>query len=213
MTAILTCVWLAASVPATAPAGALDPAKALTQYLVDTWSTANDLPQNSVTAILQSRDGYLWLGTYGGVGRFDGVRFTTFDTANTPALGSNGIQALLEDHDGALWIATNGGGLTRRQGGEFKSYTTADGLASDVVRCLKAGRDGSIWIGTNDGLTQFKDGRFTNWSTKEGLSNGVVRALEEDETGLWIGTNGGGLDRLEDGTIRHLTERDRKSVV
>ena len=210
MPAILAWAWLAASVPAPAsvPVPALDPAKALTQYLVDTWTTANDLPQNSVTAILQSKDGYLWLGTYGGVGRFDGVRFTTFDTANTPALGSNGIQALLEDAQGALWIATSGGGLTRRQGGQFKTYTAVDGLASDVVRCLKAGRDGSLWIGTNDGLTRLQNGRFTNWSTREGLSNGVVRALEEDETGLWIGTNGGGLDRLEDGQITHLTESD-----
>lgn len=208
MPAILACAWLAASLPAPVPATALDPAKALTQYLVDTWTTANDLPQNSVTAILQSRDGYLWLGTYGGVGRFDGVRFTTYDTTNTPALGANGIQALLEDRDGAVWIATSGGGLTRHKDGQFKTYTTADGLASDVVRCLKAGRDGSLWIGTNDGLTRLQEGRFANWSPREGLSNGVVRALEEDETGLWIGTNGGGLDRLEAGQITHLTERD-----
>jgi signal transduction histidine kinase/ligand-binding sensor domain-containing protein len=204
--AVLACLLVAAGPRASAQA--LDPGKALTQYHVDTWTTADNLPQNSVTAILQSRDGYLWLGTYGGLGRFDGVRFATFDTANTPELLSNGIQALLEDRVGAVWIATNGGGLTRCQGGRFTTTTAAEGLPSDIVRCLKAGRDGSLWIGTNDGLSRFQGGRFTNLTTKEGLTNGVVRALEEDETGLWIGTNGGGLDRLEGDTLTHLTDRD-----
>ena len=68
--AVLACLLLAAGPRASSQA--LDPGKALTQYHVDTWDTADNLPQNSVTAILQSRDGYLWLGTYGGVGRFDG---------------------------------------------------------------------------------------------------------------------------------------------
>ncbi len=199
-------VFLAGLAARPASALALDPAKALTQYHIDTWTTADDLPQNSVTAILQSRDGYLWLGTYGGVGRFDGVRFASFDTGNTPALLSNGIQALVEDKAGALWIGTNGGGLTRYQGGTFTSVTAADGLASDIVRCLRAGRDGSVWVGTNDGLTRMQDGRFTTWNTKDGLSNGVVRALEEDDEGLWIGTNGGGLDLLKDGRITHVSE-------
>ena len=105
--AVLACLLLAAGPRASSQA--LDPGKALTQYHVDTWTTADNLPQNSVTAILQSRDGYLWLGTYGGVGRFDGVRFATFDTANTPELLSNGIQALLEDGEGRFWLSGNKG--------------------------------------------------------------------------------------------------------
>jgi len=205
---LLPAVLAALVAAAGAEPPALDPGKALTQYHVDTWTTANDLPQNSVTAILQSGRGYLWLGTYGGVGRFDGVRFATYDTANTPALLSNGIQDLIEDAAGAVWIATNGGGLTRHQDGRFTTFTVADGLPSDIVRCLETGRDGSLWIGTNDGMARLKDGRFRSWTMKDGLSNGVVRALEEDEEGLWIGTNGGGLDRLEGDTFRHLTTRD-----
>ena len=144
--AVLACLLLAAGPRASSQA--LDPAKALTQYHVDTWDTADNLPQNSVTAILQSRDGYLWLGTYGGVGRFDGVRFATFDTANTPELLSNGIQALLEDRDGAVWIATNGGGLTRYQGGRFTTYT-AGGL-SGLRRQRRPGRVGRLEGGIAD---------------------------------------------------------------
>ncbi len=194
------------------PAGAqqgLDPRKALTQYGLDSWTTDDDLPQNSVTAMVQTRDGYLWLGTYGGLARFDGVRFVVYDSGNTGALHNNGIQALCERRDGSLWIGTNGGGLTRYHDADFTSYGTLDGLPSDIVRVLYEDRKGTLWIGTNDGLAAFRDGRFTTYGTKDGLSNGVVRALAEDEDGaLWIGTNGGGLDRLEDGRFTHLTVKD-----
>ncbi|MCH7725350.1 MAG: hypothetical protein IH991_02535, partial [Planctomycetes bacterium] len=61
-----------------------------------TWTVADGLPENSVTSIVQTRDGYLWIGTFGGLARIDGVRFTVFDIANTEALGTNRILSLLE---------------------------------------------------------------------------------------------------------------------
>ena len=134
----------AAVLAASAPG--LDPGKALTQYSLDVWTTADALPQNSVTTIVQTRDGYLWLGTYGGLVRFDGVRFTVFDVASG-ALRSNGVQALLEDREGALWIGTNGGGLTRHQGGRFETFTKGEGLAHDIVRALYEDRAGSSGSG------------------------------------------------------------------
>jgi ligand-binding sensor domain-containing protein/signal transduction histidine kinase len=203
---------LAAGAPLLAPmssAQGLDPRKALTQFKLDVWTTAEDLPQNSVTALVQTRDGYLWLGTYGGLGRFDGVRFTVFDTGNTPQLRTNGIQALLEDHQGALWIGTNGGGLSRFHDGRFTTFTSADGLPNDIVRALYEDREGSLWIGTNDGLCRLRDGRFTTYAVKDGLASGFVRAIGEDASGvLWIGTNGGGLDRREGERFRPLTTQD-----
>ena len=190
-----------------APPG-LDPGKALTQYNLDVWTTADELPQNSVTAIVQTRDGYLWLGTYGGLVRFDGVRFTVFDVASG-ALESNGVQALLEDRAGALWIGTNGGGLTRYQEGQFKTFRAADGLAHDIVRTLYEDRGGRLWIGTSNGLGLFAGGRFSKYTTKDGLANGGVRAIVEDhEGGLWIGTSGGGLDLLANGRFSHLTTKE-----
>lgn len=162
-----------------------------------------------MTAIVQTRDGYLWLGTYGGLVRFDGVRFTVFDTGNTAALRSNAIQALLEDRAGALWIGTNGGGLTRFEGGRFATFTTAEGLSNDIVRTLYEDREGSLWIGTNDGLTRRQHDRFSAFTTREGLTNTFVRAIEEDGAGvLWVGTNGGGLCRSEGGRFTCLTTKD-----
>src|SRR5207244_4193210 len=89
--------------------GGLDVRKSFTQYSLDSWTTDDGLPNATVTAILQTRDGYVWVGTLDGLARFDGVRFTVFNKSNTEGIGNNGILSLCEDRDGALWIGTNGG--------------------------------------------------------------------------------------------------------
>jgi len=70
------------------------------QYRFDHWTTDDGLPQNSVNALVQTRDGYLWIGTFGGLARLDGVKFTVFNTVNAPALKSLRITALYEDRTG-----------------------------------------------------------------------------------------------------------------
>jgi ligand-binding sensor domain-containing protein/signal transduction histidine kinase len=188
----------------------LDPRLALTQYVHDVWQTDDGLPQNSVLDILQTRDGYLWLGTRGGLVRFDGVRFTVFDKENTPALGDNDIRALLEDRDGSLWIGAYSGGLTRLKNGRFTQYTSEDGLPHDQIRSLLQDREGSLWIGTyGGGVSRYKDGKFTAYTTEDGLADNKVRPLLEDREGsLWIGTYGGGLSRYKDGKFTNYTTKD-----
>src|SRR5690349_3334329 len=78
-------------------AQALDPHRAITQYVQDKWDTRDGLPRNYVKAILQTRDGYLWIGTQAGLVRFDGARFTIYTSTNTPALVSQNIRVLVED--------------------------------------------------------------------------------------------------------------------
>ncbi len=171
--------------------------------MIDVWQNETGLPQNSVMSVLQTRDGYLWLGTQEGLARFDGVRFTVFDRANTPAFQNNHVQALLEDRQGSLWIATYGGGLIRRTNGAFTRFSTTDGLPHDTVRALHLGRNGDVLIGTNGGLSRFQNGRFaTLLSMKNGLAGDeVVSILEDADNTLWIGTYGGGLHRWKDGTL------------
>ncbi|HWC60045.1 MAG TPA: two-component regulator propeller domain-containing protein, partial [Verrucomicrobiae bacterium] len=89
-------------------------------FLVDLWTSDNDLPDSSVTAITQTPDGYLWIGTYNGLARFDGVRFTTFDPANTPELKNPRIFGLFTDPRGTLWISTFDGSVTSYRDGVFK---------------------------------------------------------------------------------------------
>jgi ligand-binding sensor domain-containing protein/signal transduction histidine kinase len=198
------------SLGAPAPGAGLDPNKAVTQYNLDAWTTGNGLPQNTITAIVQTRDGYLWLGSFGGLARFDGERFVVFDKSTTPALRNSGVHALLPDRDGGLWVGTNGGGLTLLKEGVTRTFSTADGLSADVVRALFQDRQGRIWAGTNGGLSRLEeDGRFTSWTAANGFTSNVVRAIREDAQGaLWVGTNGDGLFRMQDGRFTRFTGKD-----
>jgi ligand-binding sensor domain-containing protein/signal transduction histidine kinase len=93
---------------------------AAVDYLVDTWDTEKDLPSSTVTSLAQTPDGYLWVGTYDGLARFDGARFVTFDPVNTPELTQPRVQALYLDANGTLWISTFRGGLTSYRDGVFR---------------------------------------------------------------------------------------------
>ena len=84
-------------------------------YFTRTWQVEQGLPQNKVTAVVQTHDGYLWVGTYNGLARFDGIRFTVFNDNNTPGLRSSRVTSLFEAGDGTLWIGTESGDVSDRK--------------------------------------------------------------------------------------------------
>ena len=151
------------------PALALDPDRAITQYGHDVWQLEQGLPQNSIDAITQTADGFLWVGTEEGFARFDGVRFTVFNRHNTKELKDKDIKELYGDSEGSLWIGTATGGLARLKDGEFTTYTTGDGLLPGGVVSICEGKDGSLWIGVyGAGLNHLRGGTFTSYTTSEG---------------------------------------------
>ena len=85
-------------------------ARASAQYRFDSWTTDNGLPQNSITAISQTKDGYLWLTTFDGLVRFDGVRFTVFERTNTRGLLTDRFTTLFANRAGKLWIGMEDSG-------------------------------------------------------------------------------------------------------
>lgn len=125
-------------------------------FLIDTWQTPQGLPENLVDCILQTRDGYLWVGTYGGLARFDGTRFVTFGVHNSKGFRHNRITSLLEDRQGDLWVGSDGGGVTHYHEGRFVNYGVQDGLVSDSVRCIGLDAEGSAC------MTDYS-GRFNRW--------------------------------------------------
>jgi len=161
-------------------------------YRIRTWKAEDGLPQNSVTSIVQTRDGYLWFGTFNGLTRFDGVQFRVFVPDNTPGLPSNRILALFEDRDGALLIGTEEGFLAKSTKGNFKALTPYDqNRNSSALHTIVQSRDGTYWLLTFDWqLLKWNEGRLTLVSTNWDLQGHDVFGLAMDSTGdVWIGTD------------------------
>ncbi len=178
---------------------ALDPAKTLTQYAHDSWTTQTGLPQNSVWAVAETRDGYLWIGTQEGLVRFDGLRFTVFDRENTPELKSSEVTALAEGKEGILWVGTRGAGVLQYSAGHFRAFTVQEGLADNTVLSLFADSGGGIWVITEGGLSSIRDGHAVSYPRVAGLTGNQVRSLVEDGKGrVWAGT-ARGLRAMKDG--------------
>ena len=188
------------------PARALDPTKAITQYVHTAWRTADGLPQNSVNRILETRDGYLWVGTQAGLARFDGVRFTVFDHTNTPALKDDWITHLVEDDQGTLWISTLNGGYASFRNGVFAHFGAAgrhDGWS------IAPDSDDSIWVGGYAGLQHVRNGKVIKvYTTADGLSSDKVgRIVIAKDRSVWFGTPTG-LNRLSNGKIQVYSVKD-----
>jgi len=133
---------------------------AYAQYRFDHWTADNGLPQNSVRDIVQTRDGYLWLTTFDGLVRFDGVRFTVFDKRNSPGILTNRFVYLYEDAEGDLWASTENTGLTRLHQGRFTTYTTENGLPDNGISSLGGDGQGNLLLFSGLRLFRWKDGKF-----------------------------------------------------
>ena len=170
---------------------ALDPNRSLSEFGHQAWTTENGLPQNTVQAIVQTQDGYLWFGTQEGLVRFDGLNFTIFDKENTPAFKSNDIRFLQQDRQGRLWISTSYG-LVCRHNGQFTGYTTNEGLPDNSIGSVVEDVNGNVWIGTDGGLVRFENGKFKTFTVEQGLSRNVIQTLCARADGsVLVGTSAG----------------------
>ncbi len=170
---------------------ALDPQRSLAHYGHQSWRTDSGLPQNTVHSILQTGDGYLWLGTDGGLVRFDGIEFVTFDAENTPQFKSDTVSDLLQDASGTLWVSTAAGLLSYRSGG-FRAFTTAQGLPADMVWFSYEDHRHRLWAVTAAGPAFFDGKGFVPMAQTQAASPLNRQGLAEDGQGmLWLGGSSG----------------------
>ena len=128
-------------------------------FMVDVWNTEDGLPQNSVIALTQTHDGYLWLGTLNGLVRFDGKSFTRFNINNTPGLPENRIVFLFEDSRQILWVGTETAGLCAVKNGVVQNFP--DSSAVGTVNCAFEDAGGDVWFSSKTGqLLCWKDGKL-----------------------------------------------------
>ncbi len=167
---------------------ALDPHKTINQYTHAVWLRQNGLPANAVNVAMQTRDGFLWLGTSAGLFRFDGVHFVEVSTYPHDSLVNEKITALCETKDGSLWIGTTYDGLCRLKDGKIIRYGVNDGLAEIEIKRLYESHAGRFWVGTAFGLFVLDKEKFHQVP----INPSYITSIAEDTQGrIWVGTHSG----------------------
>ncbi|MDR3458488.1 MAG: two-component regulator propeller domain-containing protein [Verrucomicrobiae bacterium] len=158
-------------------------------YLTRTWQVEQGLPQNKVTAVVQTRDGYLWVGTYNGLARFDGVHFTVFNDNNTPELRSSRVTSLFEAGDGSLWIGTENGEVSQYKDGHFVAVSLRANWRGGKIYAITADEAGDVWLLDEAGqLARARDGKVLSPAAGN-VANVVSLARGRDGT-IWVEREG-----------------------
>ncbi|HLH00005.1 MAG TPA: two-component regulator propeller domain-containing protein [Bryobacteraceae bacterium] len=174
---------------------ALNPHRTLTQYTHTIWTVEHGLPQDTIHAISQTKDRYLWVGTDEGLAQFDGYDFTVFNKENG-ALPSDSINALFAATDGSLWIGTTAG-LTRYYQGKFTSFSRKDGLPDSFINSITQDRSGDIWVVAGSYLSRLQNGKFITYQPGDGLPIESMRAVYTGHDGTLYVAGYSGLARRE----------------
>ena len=198
-----TFALLAAAITAP-PAIAAPRQLSMTDFVQDVWDASeNGLPHPGVTVIRQTSDGYLWIGTFAGVVRFDGVEFhpPEVDDPKVATALQDHVRSVLEAHDGAMWFSTRREGVIRVKDGAAQIFTDKDGLPTSDVRHMAQTKDGTIFFATGSGIgLREPSGVFRKLGTAEGLPHlNIVTLYIDHDDSVWVGTGQFGVARW-DGT-------------
>jgi signal transduction histidine kinase/ligand-binding sensor domain-containing protein/AraC-like DNA-binding protein/ActR/RegA family two-component response regulator len=176
---------------ATAPATASGPQS----WVHESWTVKDGLPVNSINTLLQDHAGYIWAATFDGLVRFDGIRFTVFNSANSEELPSNRIIQLKEGRDGSLWLITEQGHVVRFRDGRFTNVAFESGKPSPSPALLFVDSLGTVWVGTPEGLWTAQRDRLVR--VGRGTLDARVTAITQRRDGsVWVGTDGAGIFRV-----------------
>ena len=186
------------------------PCDAAAQYRFDSWNTENGLPQNSVSDIVQTRDGYLWLATEGGLVRFDGLRFVVFDRS-TPGIESVRIRALYQDKQNTLWAGTEDGMLIRYRHGQFTTYNRTHGLPHTSAARIDEDDRGHIWVTWVGSLTKFDGQRFVTVRADH-FAGRVMPPPANHYREAWWSQDASGVYVLVGGEVQRFSSREVKGA-
>lgn len=191
----------AAPPPAVAPHAAVEAMEE--RYFHRSWRRADGLPGNSVYAIAQTADGYLWLGTENGLARFDGKYFLALTGADAAAFRSRFVAALLAARDGTLWIGTERGLLALHGGVVRRDGTAGSPLGEAPVTALAQDAGGDLWVGTRSGLLR-RSARSGEVTEAELAGFRITRLLAGGPDELWVGTEAHGAWHLQAGRLSRV---------
>ncbi len=165
---------------------AVEPSTPLADFARQSWVMENGLPQNTVQALAQTEDGFVWLGTEVGLVRFDGIGFQVFDRNSNPQLPGNDVRCRLAATDGTLWIGTNEG-LAQWKDRAVRTFSTRDGLPANGIRELKQTSNGELLVSTDLGWAKLNGQRFVPATTDESSAAGGRATLAARQAALSSG--------------------------
>ena len=175
---VLSPAFQAARLSAAAPAA--KPASA--EYLVEVWDTDRGMPSSAVTSIASTADGYLWVGTFEGLARFDGNRFTVINHRNTPDFPDDAVTSLHVDRSGQVWAGT-GNGIVRREGGRWRSYPGPSGQPLHFARQISEDETGAILAVSGNRFHRLSGDRFVEMAEPTRIL--YLRLFAVPGQGLW----------------------------
>lgn len=190
----------------------LDPNKAISQYTLKTWTGDDGLPSIALTDLVQMDDQYLWVSTYNGIAKFDGVSFDVFNMENTPALKSNSVTSLAL-RNGVLWAGTLKG-VMKYENYSFVQDPKLEQVNFASIEELFADSKGGMWIGTtSNGLFYYHNEKLEYFNNNILLESPVQAIVEDADGGIWVGTDKGSMLYLVDGQVKKVFASDFTSGV
>lgn len=169
---------------------AMEGGSAFGDYVVTIYNEQNGLPTGEANVVMQTSDGYIWIGSYGGLIRYDGTRFRNF-SEEKEGISSSSVRSLFEDSEGRLWIGTNDAGVFLYEDGQFIKIEGPQNHTFLCIRDLAEGKDGTIYAASSSGLAMVKDGKLLPIEAQELLGN-TVYGLGVDSYGrIWCCLNQG----------------------
>lgn len=170
-----------------------DPVPESQDYLLRNWDMGEGLPANTVPAITQTSDGYLWLATWNGLVRFDGHRFTVMRKDTVPGLASHHLRTVFAARDGWIWLGLENGGVARMKDGRCEIVTPLPPPSNTSlgINSIAEDADGAIWLGSIPELEVFrwKNGKISRFSGDDGIFAGFATHLHTSSEGrLWVTT-------------------------
>jgi signal transduction histidine kinase/ligand-binding sensor domain-containing protein/DNA-binding response OmpR family regulator len=177
------------------------------QFVHENWTANDGLPVNGTTDLTQSSDGYIWLATYDGLVRFDGVRFTVYNTGNSDGLSSNRIVELQEAPDGALWLLTGHGHVVRMRDGGFTSWGSQHDVGGWAANCIHIDHQGGVWAGTSQGVRRLEGDRMVEYEPDLIPPGIVVQVYLQSDGHLWVAAGGYAI-RIKDGHASRISKSE-----
>ncbi len=187
----------------------LDPDKKFSQYILENYRTDSGLPSNILRNIHHAKNGYIWISSYDGLVRFDGTKFTVFNSQNTEIFKIDGFSVFAEDQNDRLLIGTFGNGVYTYKNGIFEKLGSKE--FDEIIESILIDKDENIWIGTrNSGLYIFKDGLYKKmFEDSDKINSSVITMLQKENGEIYFGTSKEGVFSYKNGILNAIPENHK----